>query len=141
MPYGARIGPLIKDKAGAFVSDLALKFDVCHPYFYTMNSTPTAPKRLHAKGLVKQYGQRKVVDGISLEVKEGEVVGLLCPNGAGKTTSFYTVVGLVQADAGQVFIDDVEITDRPMYQRGRMGLGYLPQEPSVFRKLSVEDNI
>lgn len=132
---------MIKEKAGAFVSDLALKFDVCHPYFYTMNSTPTAPKRLHAKGLVKQYGQRKVVDGISLEVKEGEVVGLLGPNGAGKTTSFYTVVGLVQADAGQVFIDDVEITDRPMYQRGRMGLGYLPQEPSVFRKLSVEDNI
>lgn len=132
---------MIEEKAGAFVSALALKFDACNPYFYTMNSTPRAPKRLHAKGLVKQYGQRKVVDGVSLEVKEGEVVGLLGPNGAGKTTSFYTVVGLVQADEGQVFIDDIEITDRPMYQRGRMGLGYLPQEPSVFRKLSVEDNI
>lgn len=106
-----------------------------------MNPSETSPKRLHAKGLVKRYGQRKVVDGVSLEVKEGEVVGLLGPNGAGKTTSFYAVVGLVQADEGQVFIDDTEITQRPMYQRGRMGLGYLPQEASVFRKLSVEDNI
>jgi lipopolysaccharide export system ATP-binding protein len=106
-----------------------------------MNFSHDTPKRLHATGLVKRYGQRKVVNGVSLEVKEGEVVGLLGPNGAGKTTSFYAVVGLVQADEGQVFIDDVEITHRPMYQRGRMGLGYLPQEPSVFRKLSVEDNI
>ena len=106
-----------------------------------MKSSDNTPKRLHATGLVKRYGQRKVVNGVSLEVKEGEVVGLLGPNGAGKTTSFYAVVGLVQADEGQVFIDDVEITHRPMYKRGRMGLGYLQQEPSVFRKLSVEDNI
>ena len=97
--------------------------------------------KLHARGLVKQYGQRRVVDGISLEVTQGEVVGLLGPNGAGKTTSFYTVVGLVQADAGHVFLDDREITSMPMYQRSRLGLGYLPQEASIFRKLSVEDNI
>ncbi|MDA0302764.1 MAG: LPS export ABC transporter ATP-binding protein [Bacteroidetes bacterium] len=97
--------------------------------------------KLHARGLVKQYGQRRVVDGVSLEVTQGEVVGLLGPNGAGKTTSFYAVVGLVQADAGQVFLDDQEITSMPMYQRSRLGLGYLPQEASVFRKLSVEDNI
>jgi lipopolysaccharide export system ATP-binding protein len=106
-----------------------------------MKASPTTPKRLHAIGLVKQYGQRKVVDGVSLEVTQGEVVGLLGPNGAGKTTSFYAVVGLVQADSGQVFIDDQEITSMPMYKRSRLGLGYLPQEASVFRKLSVEDNI
>ena len=97
--------------------------------------------KLHARGLVKHYGQRRVVDGVSLEVMQGEVVGLLGPNGAGKTTSFYTVVGLVQADAGHVFLDDREITSMPMYQRSRLGLGYLPQEASIFRKLSVEDNI
>ena len=97
--------------------------------------------KLHARGLVKQYGQRRVVDGVSLEVTQGEVVGLLGPNGAGKTTSFYTVVGLVQADAGQVFLDNREITSMPMYQRSRLGIGYLPQEASIFRKLSVEDNI
>jgi lipopolysaccharide export system ATP-binding protein len=98
-------------------------------------------KVLRAEGLVKQYGRRRVVDGVSLKVRQGEVVGLLGPNGAGKTTSFYTVVGLVQADEGHVYMDDTEITDLPMYQRGRMGIGYLPQEASVFRKLSVEDNI
>jgi lipopolysaccharide export system ATP-binding protein len=97
--------------------------------------------KLHARGLVKQYGQRRVVDGVSLEVTQGEVVGLLGPNGAGKTTSFYTVVGLVQADAGHVFLDDREITSMPMYQRSRLGVGDLPQEASIFRKLSVEDNI
>jgi lipopolysaccharide export system ATP-binding protein len=81
------------------------------------------------------------VDGVSLEVNPGEVVGLLGPNGAGKTTSFYTVVGLVQPDEGQVFVNGHEVTDLPMYKRGRMGIGYLPQEASVFRKLTVEDNI
>ncbi|MFZ9054737.1 MAG: LPS export ABC transporter ATP-binding protein [Flavobacteriales bacterium] len=99
------------------------------------------PKVLRAEGLVKQYGRRRVVDGVSLKVWQGEVVGLLGPNGAGKTTSFYTVVGVVQAEEGHVYMDDTEITDLPMYQRGRMGIGYLPQEASVFRKLSVEDNI
>jgi lipopolysaccharide export system ATP-binding protein len=97
--------------------------------------------KLEAQGLVKQYGKRRVVDGVSLEVNPGEVVGLLGPNGAGKTTSFYTVVGLVQPDEGHVFVNGKEVTDLPMYKRGRMGLGYLPQEASVFRKLTVEDNI
>ena len=106
-----------------------------------MDAQTEKPMKLHARGLVKQYGQRRVVDGVSLEVTQGEVVGLLGPNGAGKTTSFYTVVGLVQADAGHVFLDDREITSMPMYQRSRLGLGYLPQEASIFRKLSVEDNI
>lgn len=106
-----------------------------------MDRQSEKPMKLHARGLVKQYGQRRVVDGVSLEVTQGEVVGLLGPNGAGKTTSFYTVVGLVQADAGHVFLDDREITSMPMYQRSRLGLGYLPQEASIFRKLSVEDNI
>ena len=106
-----------------------------------MEQQPSKPMKLHANGLVKQYGQRRVVDGVSLELTQGEVVGLLGPNGAGKTTSFYTLVGLVQADAGQVFLDDQEITSMPMYKRSRLGLGYLPQEASVFRRLSVEDNI
>ena len=106
-----------------------------------MDPQSEKPMKLHARGLVKQYGQRRVVDGVSLEVTQGEVVGLLGPNGAGKTTSFYAVVGLVQADAGHVFLDDREITSMPMYQRSRLGLGYLPQEASIFRKLSVEDNI
>ena len=103
--------------------------------------TPDNPAPLRAEGLVKQYGKRRVVDGVSLEVNPGEVVGLLGPNGAGKTTSFYAVVGLVQPDAGQVFVNGQEVTDLPMYKRGRMGIGYLPQEASVFRKLTVEDNI
>ena len=104
-----------------------------------MNTAPS--KVLRAEGLVKTYGQRRVVDGVSLEVRQGEVVGLLGPNGAGKTTSFYAVVGLVRADEGHVYMNDQELTSMPMYQRGRLGIGYLPQEASIFRKLSVEDNI
>lgn len=97
--------------------------------------------KLSAKNLVKTYGLRTVVDDVSIEVNRGEIVGLLGPNGAGKTTSFYMTVGFVQPDSGHVFIDDEEITALPMYMRARKGVGYLPQEPSVFRKLSVEDNI
>jgi lipopolysaccharide export system ATP-binding protein len=93
------------------------------------------------KGLCKVFGGRRVVDDVSLAVKGGEVVGLLGPNGAGKTTSFYMVVGLLKPDAGQVFLDDESITGKPMYVRARMGVTYLPQEPSVFRKLTVEANI
>ena len=96
---------------------------------------------LRADKLVKKYKSRTVVNEVSLNVKQGEIVGLLGPNGAGKTTSFYMVVGLVQPNQGNVFLDDQNITKLPVYKRARLGVGYLAQEPSVFRKLSVEDNI
>lgn len=97
--------------------------------------------KIRTQGLVKQYGKRTVVNNVSFEVNQGEIVGLLGPNGAGKTTSFYQVVGLVKPDKGSVFLDDEDITKLPMYKRAQMGIGYLPQEASIFRKLSVEDNI
>lgn len=96
---------------------------------------------IYTKELVKRYGQRTVVNKVSFEVHQGEIVGLLGPNGAGKTTSFYQVVGLIKPDEGDVFLNDQNITKLPMYKRAQMGIGYLPQEASVFRKLSVEDNI
>ncbi|MBV6427038.1 MAG: Lipopolysaccharide export system ATP-binding protein LptB [Haliscomenobacter sp.] len=96
---------------------------------------------LHSKNLVKMYGPRTVVQGASILVNQGEIVGLLGPNGAGKTTTFYMVVGFIKPNEGKVFLDEEEITSYPMYQRARKGIGYLPQEPSVFRKLTVEDNI
>jgi lipopolysaccharide export system ATP-binding protein len=96
---------------------------------------------LEALKLEKSYRGRTVVRGISLQVKQGEVVGLLGPNGAGKTTTFYMVVGLVRPDQGKVLLDSADITTMPMYQRAKNGIGYLPQEPSVFRKLSVSDNL
>lgn len=96
---------------------------------------------IRTKNLVKKYGSRTVVNHVSFEVGQGEIVGLLGPNGAGKTTSFYQVVGLIKPDEGQVFLDEQDITTLPMYKRAQMGIGYLPQEISVFRKLSVEDNI
>lgn len=96
---------------------------------------------IYAKDLVKRYGKRTVVNHVSFEVGQGEIVGLLGPNGAGKTTSFYQVVGLVRPDEGHVYLDREDITALPMYKRAKMGIGYLPQEASVFRKLSVEDNI
>jgi lipopolysaccharide export system ATP-binding protein len=97
--------------------------------------------KLHTTSLFKTYRGRKVVNDVSIEVNQGEIVGLLGPNGAGKTTSFYMIVGLVQPDKGEVFLDATEITKMPMYKRAQLGIGYLPQEVSVFRKLSVEDNI
>lgn len=96
---------------------------------------------LRSEGLVKKYKGRTVVDNVSLEVKQGDIVGLLGPNGAGKTTAFYMIVGLIKPNAGQVFLDDKNITKLPMYKRAQLGIGYLAQEPSVFRTLTVEENI
>jgi lipopolysaccharide export system ATP-binding protein len=97
--------------------------------------------QLRAEHLYKKYGSRTVVKDVSIHVDQGEIVGLLGPNGAGKTTTFYMTVGFIRPNEGKVFLDDEEITTRPMYQRAQYGIGYLPQEPSVFRKLSIEDNI
>ena len=105
-------------------------------------STAAAPdSRLQARHLKKAYGSRKVVHDVSVQVGKGEVVGLLGPNGAGKTTSFYMIVGLVRADGGQILIDGEDVTRMPIHKRSRMGLSYLPQEASIFRKLSVADNV
>jgi lipopolysaccharide export system ATP-binding protein len=98
-------------------------------------------KKLEARALTKIYGGRKVVSGVDLEISPGEVVGLLGPNGAGKTTTFYMIVGLIKPDDGRIYLDTEEITRDPMYIRARKGINYLPQEPSVFRKLTVEENI
>ena len=97
--------------------------------------------KLRAENIVKRYGTRTVVKGVSFEVEKGEIVGLLGPNGAGKTTSFYMIVGLITPNSGNIFLDDVNITKEPVYIRAKRGIGYLAQEASVFRKLSVEDNI
>ena len=96
---------------------------------------------LRSEALVKVYKKRTVVDRVSVQVQQGEVVGLLGPNGAGKTTTFYMIVGMISPNAGRVFLEEKEITSEPMYKRAKMGIGYLPQEASVFRRLSVEDNI
>jgi len=96
---------------------------------------------LRAEGLVKSFKKRRVVDEVDLELRQGEIVGLLGPNGAGKTTTFYMIVGLLEADEGRVFLDDRELTRVPMYRRARAGIGYLSQEPSVFRRLTVEENV
>ena len=96
---------------------------------------------LKSEKLLKKYSKRTVVNEVSLEVKQGEIVGLLGPNGAGKTTNFYMIVGLIKPDGGNIFLDTTEITNLPMYKRARLGIGYLPQEASVFRDLSIEDNI
>ena len=99
------------------------------------------PITIRTENLVKKYRARTVVNNVSFDVRQGEIVGLLGPNGAGKTTSFYQVVGLVKPDSGRVFFNEKDITSLPMYRRAKLGIGYLPQEASVFRKLSVEDNI
>lgn len=96
---------------------------------------------LRTENIIKKYRKRTVVKGVSIEVKQGEIVGLLGPNGAGKTTSFYIIVGLIKPFSGKVFLDNIDITEEPMYRRAQKGIGYLAQEASVFRKLSVEDNI
>jgi lipopolysaccharide export system ATP-binding protein len=104
-------------------------------------STTSPPRTLKTQEISKSYRGRKVVDGVSVSVAVGEVVGLLGPNGAGKTTSFYMIVGLVTPDSGRILLDERDITPLAMFQRARVGISYLPQEPSVFRKLSVEDNL
>lgn len=96
---------------------------------------------LRAENLVRSFGKRRVVDDVSLEVRQGEIVGLLGPNGAGKTTTFYMIVGLLRANAGRVMLDELELTRIPMFKRARAGIGYLSQEPSIFRKLTVEQNV
>ncbi len=96
---------------------------------------------LKVENIEKRYGKRKVVNNVSLDVKSGEVVGLLGPNGAGKTTTFYSIIGLIKPDKGKIFINDKDITRLPMYMRARLGIGFLPQESSVFRKLTVEENL
>lgn len=96
---------------------------------------------LSLKNLVKTYNGRRVVDNVNLQIESGQVVGLLGPNGAGKTTTFYITVGLIRPDSGSVFLDSKDVTDYPMYQRARAGVGYLPQEPSIFKKLTVKDNL
>jgi lipopolysaccharide export system ATP-binding protein len=108
-----------------------------------MNADQPRPAQrvLRAEGLIKRYKKRTVVNGVNVDVRQGEVVGLLGPNGAGKTTSFYMIVGMIRPDSGHVFLDDTEITTLAMYKRARMGIGYLPQEASIFRKMSVEENI
>ncbi|MFT4266993.1 MAG: LPS export ABC transporter ATP-binding protein [Xenophilus sp.] len=105
------------------------------------NPAAETGSRLEARGLQKTYGSRRVVRDVSLDVRKGEVVGLLGPNGAGKTTSFYMIVGLVRADAGEITIDGERIAHMPIHRRARMGLSYLPQEASIFRKLNVEENV
>ena len=111
----------------------------------TDNTSPTPRQEegmvLRTEGLVKKYGKRTVVNDVSIHVRQGEIVGLLGPNGAGKTTSFYMTTGLIVPNAGHIYLNDLEITDYPVYKRARAGIGYLAQENSVFRKLSVEDNI
>jgi lipopolysaccharide export system ATP-binding protein len=121
---------LVAEKTGNFaISDIKIQ------------RMDTADMILRSEELRKTYGRREVVKGVSINVHQGEIVGLLGPNGAGKTTTFYMVVGFIKPNAGNVFLNDQIITEVPMYKRARLGIGYLPQEPSVFRKLSVEDNI
>ena len=107
-----------------------------------MNEPATAPDvRLYATGLMKSYRRRHVVNNVSVSISPGEVVGLLGPNGAGKTTTFYLTIGFIKPDDGEVFLGERKITSLPMYKRARLGIGYLPQEPSIFRKMTVEGNV
>jgi len=107
----------------------------------TLKDEHTGNKQLHSKDLVKRYRKRVVVDHVSINVEQGEIVGLLGPNGAGKTTTFYMFVGLIKPNKGRIFLDDKDITGKPMFKRARMGIGYLSQEASVFRNLTVRENL
>jgi lipopolysaccharide export system ATP-binding protein len=132
-----RQGTKLIDKQTHQVPDIAVPQSVT-----LVVNEPAVPQIiLRSNGLVKRYKKRAVVDEVSIQVKQGEIVGLLGPNGAGKTTTFYMIVGMIRPNAGKVFMDDVEITKMPMYKRARKGISYLPQEASVFRRLSVRDNL
>lgn len=124
-----------------FFSNFASKFIIMDENNMSVAQPGGERAVLRTEGLVKRYGARTVANGVTINVKQGEIVGLLGPNGAGKTTSFYMTTGLVVPNEGHVYINDEEITDYPVYKRARAGIGYLPQEASVFRKMSVEDNI
>jgi len=108
----------------------------------TLTDAPSrTPRTIRTDGLVKVYNKRRVVDGASIVVRQGEIVGLLGPNGAGKTTTFYMIVGMIRANKGRIFLDEHDISRKAMYKRARMGIGYLSQEASIFRKLTVAENI
>jgi lipopolysaccharide export system ATP-binding protein len=125
----------------SYSDDRMEEADAVVPEVVVASELESSGSRLFAEGLTKIYRKRIVVDDVAIRVDQGEIVGLLGPNGAGKTTTFYMIVGLIPPNAGKVYLDDRELTDVPMYQRARMGVGYLAQEPSVFRKLTVEDNV
>jgi len=107
----------------------------------TPDTVRSVLREIRTKDLIKMYGKRRVVDNVSIDVHQGEIVGLLGPNGAGKTTTFYMIVGMVRASDGRIYLDDTDISKLPMYKRARMGIGYLPQEASIFRKLTVAENV
>jgi lipopolysaccharide export system ATP-binding protein len=154
-----QLGPSLKDPDAAVVVDETLWrevapvrtevariiYEACDQTEFELHHSGVIPipraSVLEAEGLVKTYRRRKVVNDVGLRLQQGEIVGLLGPNGAGKTTTFYMIVGLIKPLAGRIILDGEDITDMPMYQRARQGIGYLSQEPSIFRKLSVEDNI
>ncbi len=147
-----RVEPGIWERIAGRREALLTELDVVVRNLLEDDHRPTAPRpegaarratdsTLRSENLVKSYRKRKVVNEVSVQVSQGEIVGLLGPNGAGKTTTFYMVVGLIRPDRGRVYLDDRELTETPMYKRARYGIGYLAQEPSIFRKLSVEDNI
>ncbi len=132
---------LYADLEGARAALLAQAEDILRTMEARPEPVAPAGSVLAGRGLTKSYRRRRVVDNVDLELRQGEIVGLLGPNGAGKTTTFYMIVGLVRPDAGRIFMDDEEISGMPMYKRARRGIGYLSQEPSVFRKLTVEENV
>lgn len=141
--FGARVWSQLRDEREALIEEI-LRRAASEPatVFVRPAGVPEGwPSKLRAEGLVKAFRGRRVVDDVDLEVRQGEIVGLLGPNGAGKTTTFYMIVGLLKADAGSVSIDRTSITRLPMFRRARAGIGYLSQEPSVFRKLTVEENV
>jgi lipopolysaccharide export system ATP-binding protein len=144
-----RIVPSVKPKVNKRPASVrqTRKIKISHNVSFAQHVPPLVEESsemqmaLRSEGLVKRYKKRTVVSDVSVQVQRGEIVGLLGPNGAGKTTTFYMIVGMVRPNDGRVFLDNVEITKMPMYQRARMGIGYLPQEASVFRRVSVRDNI